>query len=193
MNLNSKQKFLELSKRYSALIIIIFLTVLFAALNPRFLSAVNITNIVRQASIMIIVACGATFIMIAGDVDISCGGLACLAAIIAAICMKKGMGIPVAITVAVLSGTLFGLLSGILVSRFAFPPMIATLCVTNLTTGIGNLITNGTAIYDLPDEFLVLGRGYIGPIPVQVVIMQLLQLYQAVCFPVQLTAAIFMQ
>ena len=76
MNLNSKQKFLELSKRYSALIIIIFLTVLFAALNPRFLSAVNITNIVRQASIMIIVACGATFIMIAGDVDISCGGLA---------------------------------------------------------------------------------------------------------------------
>lgn len=37
--------------------------------------------------------------------------------------------------------------------------------------GIGNLITNGTAIYDLPDEFLVLGRGYIGPIPVQVVIM----------------------
>ena len=167
MNLNSKQKFLELSKRYSALIIIIFLTVLFAALNPRFLSAVNITNIVRQASIMIIVACGATFIMIAGDVDISCGGLACLAAI----CMKKGMGIPVAITVAVLSGTLFGLLSGILVSRFAFPPMIATLCVTNLTTGIGNLITNGTANYDLPDEFLVLGRGYIGPIPVQVVIM----------------------
>ena len=44
--------------------------------------------------------------------------------------------------------------------------MIATLCVTNLTMGIGNLITNGTAIYDLPDEFLVLGRGYIGPIPV---------------------------
>ena len=39
MNLNSKQKFLELSKRYSALIIIIFLVVLFAALNPRFLSA----------------------------------------------------------------------------------------------------------------------------------------------------------
>ena len=162
MNLNSKQKFLELSKRYSALIIIIFLVVLFAALNPRFLSAVNITNIVRQAAIMIIVACGATFIMIAGDVDISCGGVACIAAIIAAICMKKGMGVPVAITVAV---------SGILVSRFAFPPMIATLCVTNLTTGIGNLITNGTAIYDLPDEFLVLGRGYIGPIPVQVVIM----------------------
>ena len=109
--------------------------------------------------------------MIAGDVDISCGGVACIAAIIAAICMKKGMGVPVAITVAVLTGTLFGLLSGILVSRFAFPPMIATLCVTNLTTGIGNLITNGTAIYDLPDEFLVLGRGYIGPIPVQVVIM----------------------
>ena len=48
MNLNSKQKFLELSKRYSALIIIIFLVVLFAALNPRFLSAVNITNIVRH-------------------------------------------------------------------------------------------------------------------------------------------------
>ena len=56
MNLNSKQKFLELSKRYSTLIIIIFLTVLFTALNPRFLSAVNITNIVRQAAIMIIVA-----------------------------------------------------------------------------------------------------------------------------------------
>ena len=108
MNLNSKQKFLELSKRYSTLIIIIFLTVLFTALNPRFLSAVNITNIVRQAAIMIIVACGATFIMIAGDVDISCGGVACLASIIAAICMTKGMGILVSITVAVLTGTLFG-------------------------------------------------------------------------------------
>lgn len=118
MNLNSKQKFLELSKRYSTLIIIIFLTVLFTALNPRFLSAVNITNIVRQAAIMIIVACGATFIMIAGDVDISCGGVACLASIIAAICMTKGMGILVSITVAVLTGTLFGLLSGIVTNEF---------------------------------------------------------------------------
>lgn len=138
-----KSKLMEIRKQYSIVLVILVLGVLFTAMNGRFISEANLINIVRQASVMIIVGCGATFIMIAGDVDISVGGVACLCAVITSVLIKMNVSILLAIFVGVLTGALFGLISGVLVSYFAFPPMIATLGMMNLCTGIANLVTNG--------------------------------------------------
>lgn len=165
-----KSKLMEIRKQYSIVLVILVLGVLFTAMNGRFISEANLINIVRQASVMIIVGCGAKFIMIAGDVDISVGGVACLCAVITSVLIKMNVSILLAIFVGVLTGALFGLISGVLVSYFAFPPMIATLGMMNLCTGIANLVTNGTAISNLPEQFQILGRGYVGVIPILVII-----------------------
>lgn len=173
-----KNKLIEIRKRYSIVLVILALTVLFTLLNNRFISEANLINIIRQASIMIIVGCGATFIMIAGDVDISVGGVACLCAVVTSIMIRMNVPVVLAVLAGILTGGLFGLISGILVAWFAFPPMIATLGMMNLCTGIANLVTNGTAISDLPEKFQILGRGYVGDIPILAIIMAVIT---AVC------------
>lgn len=170
MHKSIRHALVNIRKKYSIVLVILALVMFFTILNPRFISEANLINIIRQASIMIVVGCGATFIMIAGDVDVSVGGVACLCAVIASVLIKIGVPLPVSILAAVIMGAVCGLISGTLVSFFAFPPMIATLAMMNLCTGIANLATNGTAISNLPDAFQVLGRGYIGNIPILVLI-----------------------
>lgn len=135
------------------------------------MSVSNLTNIIRQASIMIVVACGSTFVMIGGNIDIAVGAVGCLTSIVTALMMKSGVSMFVAIPVALVLSSFLGMCSGMLVTKYTIPPMIATLAMMNLCTGVANLLTSGTAVYGLPENFDLWGRGYIGPIPMQVVVM----------------------
>lgn len=158
--------------KFGIVLVMIVLTVIFTSIEPGFISTANIINIIRQASIMIIVACGATFVMVAGGIDVSVGGVACLTGIIVAKLLSIGM--PVALTLLLGAGVggVLGLCSGMMVSHFHIAPMIATLAIMNLANGAANLATGGTAVYNLPESFIMLGRGYIaGIIPLQVIIM----------------------
>lgn len=158
--------------KFGIVLVMIVLTVIFTSMEPGFISTANIINIIRQASIMIIVACGATFVMVAGGIDVSVGGVACLTGIIVAKLLSIGMSVALALLLGAGVGGVLGLCSGMMVSHFHIAPMIATLAIMNLANGAANLTTGGTAVYDLPESFSMLGRGYIaGIIPIQVIIM----------------------
>ena len=131
-------------------------------------------NIVRQSAVMIIVAMGVTFVMISGELDLSIGGVACLTGMVVSKLLTSGVSIPVAILIGLLLGALLGLFNGILTTKFNLPSMIVTLATMNLANGSASLITGGTAIYNLPQEFEFLGRGFIFGIPAQVVFMVIL-------------------
>ena len=161
----------RLLEQFSIIIMIFLLGVLFSVINTRFMSVSNLTNIIRQASIMIVVACGSTFVMIGGNIDIAVGAVGCLTSIVTALMMKSGVSMFVAIPVALVLSSFLGMCSGMLVTKYTIPPMIATLAMMNLCTGVANLLTSGTAVYGLPENFDLWGRGYIGPIPMQVVVM----------------------
>ena len=165
--------FQDALKKYSLPIIIVLLCTVFTATNPIFISGANLMNVVRQSAIMIIFAVGATFVMISGMIDISITGVACVSSMIAAILMQNGTPMALGILAAFGVGILFGLLNGFLVTRFNLAPMIVTLATNNLAAGATLLISGGTAVYRLPENFMLLGRGYIGILPVQVVIMAL--------------------
>ena len=143
--------------KFGIVLVMIVLTVIFTSIEPGFISTANIINIIRQASIMIIVACGATFVMVAGGIDVSVGGVACLTGIIVAKLLSIGM--PVALTLLLGAGVggVLGLCSGMMVSHFHIAPMIATLAIMNLANGAANLATGGTAVYNLPESFIMLG------------------------------------
>lgn len=158
--------------KFGIVLVMIVLTVIFTSMEPGFISTANIINIIRQASIMIIVACGATFVMVAGGIDVSVGGVACLTGIIVAKLLSIGMPVALALLLGAGVGGVLGLCSGMMVSHFHIAPMIATLAIMNLANGAANLTTGGTAVYNLPESFIMLGRGYIaGIIPLQVIIM----------------------
>ena len=161
------------------LLMLILLTILFTALDRTFLSAANWMNIIRQASVNIIVAMGMTFVMISGEMDLSIGGIACVTGMTACNLMTSGIGVFPAVLLGLLLGVLFGFASGFLITTFHLPAMIVTLAMMNIANGAASLLTGGTAIYGLPDGFKIFGRGMIGPIPVQVVTMFVIA---AVCY-----------
>lgn len=131
--------------KFGIVLVMIVLTVIFTSMEPGFISTANIINIIRQASIMIIVACGATFVMVAGGIDVSVGGVACLTGIIVAKLLSIGMPVALALLLGAGVGGVLGLCSGMMVSHFHIAPMIATLAIMNLANGAANLTTGGTA------------------------------------------------
>lgn len=161
----------EMIRKYGLLVIIAVLCIIFTCLNPVFVTPANLLNIVRQGSVMIIFSVGITFVLIGGVMDLSVSGVACVTSMIAAIVMDGGGHPFIAAIAAVLTGMLFGFLNGILVTKFKLNAFIVTLATQNIAAGATLLLTNGTAIYNLPKSFVQLGRGYIGILPMQVIIM----------------------
>lgn len=155
----------------SILCIILILAILFTILNAAFITPDNLMNIVRQASVNIIMAMGVTFVMVSGEIDMSIGGVACLSGISAALMLKSGMNIALVIPLGLCIGLAVGFVNGFVVTRFKLPSMIVTLAMMNITNGTASLLTSGTAVYGLPEGFSFLGRGYVGIFPFQVVVM----------------------
>lgn len=160
--------------------VIVALCVIFTCLNSTFIAGANLMNIVRQSAVMIIVAMGVTFVMISGELDLSIGGVACLTGMVVSKMLTTGVSMPVAILAGLLLGAGIGLVNGLLTTKFKLPSMIVTLATMNLANGSASLITGGTAIYNLPEEFSFLGRGFILGIPAQVVFMVIIVVICAV-------------
>jgi ribose/xylose/arabinose/galactoside ABC-type transport system permease subunit len=175
-----KNKPKKMTNQIGLIAVIAALCVVFTVLNSSFIVPENIVNIVRQSSVMIIVAMGATFVMISGELDLSIGGIACLTGIVVSLTLTNGVSLGVSIVIGLCIGILFGALNGFLTTKFRLPSMIVTLATMNIANGSASLLTGGTAIYGLPDSFEFIGRGYIGFLPAQVVFMILIVIICAV-------------
>lgn len=150
------------------IIIFIFLSIT----CEKFLTPNNIINVVRQMCVTGVVAFGAAFVVLGGEIDLSQGGLACLSGCLAAkLIVENGMNMWVAILLVLILGIITGICMGATVTYLHVDSFIATLGYSYILQGIVLLLTNSQPISGLPDEFLIIGRGYIGAIPVPVVIL----------------------
>jgi D-xylose transport system permease protein len=96
--------------------------------EPRFLSSVNLTNLVLQATAVGLVAVGVTLVLLLGEIDLSVGAVSGLCgAIMAVLIEQKGWSPYLGIAVAVLAGTAIGLFQGSVFTRFAIPSFVVTL------------------------------------------------------------------
>ena len=160
---------------FAILAVLLLMIIVLTIMNPVFLSMDNLVNIARQISMVAIVAIGMTFVLIIGEIDLSVGHIACLSGIIVAKCLTLNMGIPLSCLMALLVGALLGFANGFINTQFKIPSFIVTLGMDNIAYGIVLVITNAYPITGLPEGFKVIGRGYVGVIPVPVIIM-------AVCY-----------
>ena len=127
-------------------------------LTDRFLSPLNLTNILVQSSIMAVIAIGMTFVIIGGGFDLSVGSTVALAGCIAAMMIVK-FGVAVGVLAGVAAGGAVGLANGMIIAKLGVNPFITTLGTMVLVRGVVYLITGGAPVGDegLPAAFIAFG------------------------------------
>ena len=137
----------------------LFVLCAFTALaTDRFLSPLNLTNILVQSSIMAVIALGMTFVIIGGGFDLSVGSTVALSGCIAALVMVKA-GLVLGIVAGIAAGVLVGLLNGVVIAVLGVNAFITTLGTMVLVRGVVFLITAGAPVGDegLPSSFVAFG------------------------------------
>jgi len=150
-----------------------------------FFTPANFQSMAFQFPEYAILSLAMMFAMLTGGIDLSVIGTANLSTIIAAIVMTTlfpdGSGsmaliLMTSVFTALIIGSLCGLFNGICIAGVGIPPILATLGTGLMFTGIGVVITGGSAVINFPEAFAVIGNGTIGPVPVPVIIFAVLAL-----------------
>lgn len=130
-----------------------------ALMTDRFLTPLNLANILVQSSIMAVIAIGMTFVIVGGGFDLSVGSTAALSGCVGAAAMLKA-GILVGILAGILAGTLVGLVNGLVIAVLEVNPFITTLGTMVLVRGVVFLLTGGAPVggeEGLPRAFVAFG------------------------------------
>lgn len=145
------------------------LCIVTAALSEAFLTTTNLINILRQVSINGILAAGLTLVIITGGIDLSVGSVLALTSAIAVNLIQYGF-FP-AVIVALLLGGILGAFTGLGVTKLNIPPFVATLGMMATARGLTLVYTGGYPLMPPRNTlFRFIGSGYVGPIPVPVII-----------------------
>jgi ribose transport system permease protein len=150
--------------------VLVVICILFAFLTPNFLTQNNMVNVVRQASINIVLAAGMTFVILTGGIDLAVGSVLGFTAVIAVVVsLIPGLDWA-AVPMALLAGALVGVLTGMTVAYIGLPPFIVTLGTYTAIRGAAYLAAGGTTVINSKIGFAWLGNGYVGPVPWLVII-----------------------
>jgi len=139
------------------------------AINPAFLSGGNLRDMLVQSVPAIVVACGLTFVVILGEIDISVGSLmGALAMLLGLLASPSHAGWPVgaAIALVLIAGAGVGLLNGLLVAYGQMPSIIVTLGMKTVLAGLTLVLMNGQWIVDLPRGLRFFGIGTFLRVPI---------------------------
>jgi ribose/xylose/arabinose/galactoside ABC-type transport system permease subunit len=139
-----------------------------AVFTPRFATVSNTLNMLRQVSTTMLVAIGMTFVIASRGIDLTVGSTMALISIIVALLIKYGM--VVAISFALSSALLVGILNGFLISHLKLDALITTLAALIMWRGVAQVIGDGQIVPFSHPTFAALGQGYLGFIPIPVVI-----------------------
>lgn len=172
-NMKTKRPF-KMSLVWSSLgvwLLVIVMFIILAISTDTFFTSTNVINLVRQVSVNAMVALGTAFVVFGGEIDLSTGAILALGGVVCSkLMVEAGMSVPIAIIITVAVGMLVGLVSGLIITTFGLNSFIVTLGMQYVLQGISLLLTNSQPVSNLPKSFLILGRGYIGPIPIPVII-----------------------
>lgn len=161
-------KFIQNNREITALLAVLLLFVLPGFLDRQYLSVQTLTMVYSSAQILILLAMGATLVMLTRNIDVSVGSITGMCAVLLGMLLNAGYSLPVACVATLLLGLLAGFFNGVLVAWLKIPAIVATLGTLGLYRGIMLLWTGGKWIEGLPAELkqlsapLLLGVSAIG-------------------------------
>ncbi len=155
------------------IVIFILWCVYLSLATDTFLTDRNIFTVLRQTSIVSIVAIGEMLVMLMGAMDISLAAVLGFSGVISAGLLTANDLPPLlAGAIGVGIGGLVGLINGLLVTKVKINAIIATLGMMNVLNGIAFIYAQGQTIYgEQLESIAFLARGYVGPVPVPVILM----------------------
>jgi ribose transport system permease protein len=160
-------------------LVLIMLSLVIASINPRFLSPINISNIARQSSILLIIALGETIIILMGCIDLSIEGLMAISGVLVSfLVLNQGAssgwqgvlppnlnwgiwGVLIAVGVA----TLMGFLNGLIYTKLRIPSFMVTLGMWSIGTGLATWLYGGYPLRILDPTLVSWAKESTGPIP----------------------------
>jgi len=148
-------------------ILIVFFSIMS---RGRFITISNILTVARQVSLSIIVGVGLTFVMITANIDLAVGSYLALSGAFVAAILYYGTPWYLALLIIMIGMALIGMLVGVIVAKQRLNSLITTLAMMSVARGVALAYTGGAPIYIKNNAFISLGTGYIGPIPIPVVI-----------------------
>jgi ribose transport system permease protein len=167
---NARAGYGTLVQSLGILPVLILICALFAFLNPSFLTGNNLLNVLRQASINIVLAAGMTMVILTGGIDLSVGSILASTAVLSLIASRAPEFQGLTIAIPLVAGLVMGVINGLLVAYVGLPPFIATLGSMTALRGAAYLFANGTTIINNDLNFAWIGNNDLWGIPWLVII-----------------------
>ncbi|WP_114286158.1 ABC transporter permease [Candidatus Halocynthiibacter alkanivorans] len=145
--------------KFSALLTLVILVVVFSFGNAAFLSVNNGLTILLQTSVIGLLGIGMTMVIITGGIDLSVGSVLALSGTVTGMMVKSGLPVVPAMLLGVLTGAACGLFNGFVITKMRITPFVATLGMMLIARGFALQLTGAAPISRLGDAFGVLGNG----------------------------------
>jgi ribose transport system permease protein len=167
----ARARFASIAQQHGALIALILVCIFATIRYETFLTPENLLNVLRQNSMLGLVALGMTFVILTRGIDLSVGSLIAVAGVVAA--NLAGRGLLVALLAGVVVTATLGLINGVVIAKARIQPFIVTLAMMIAARGLALAVTGEESVRVGRDAsgFTWLGRGYLGPLPIPVVIL----------------------
>jgi ribose transport system permease protein len=165
VGLSGEPAFLLGSRLTALMLLVIGLSIV----SPSFLTAGNLSNVFRQASLQFVMSAGLTVVILTGGIDLSIGAVVGLSACLGGAFLATG-NIVGGVAAALAVGFGCGLVNGALVSYLRIPSFIATYGMLWIAFGLSYVFMRGEVIFGFPASFRFIGTGNVGGIPMIVVV-----------------------
>jgi ribose transport system permease protein len=161
----------QILQQVGVFIALIVLSAFFSiASKGRFSSPENLLTVARQVSMTVIAGIGMTLIMITGNIDLAVGSYLALSGIFLANTILFGVPWWIAIILTMVALGLVQALVGTTIAKQKLSSLIVTLAMLSIARGVALSWAGGKPVYIENTDFLKIGNGYWGPIPVPVII-----------------------
>lgn len=164
-------------RAYGALLGMVAVLVLVAAIKPSFLSSANVLNVLRQSTVLVILASGLTVVLMLRGVDLSVAQITDASALAAAALLVHGQPVWVAFAAPLVLGTLIGAFNGLMMAYLGVPAIIGTLGTMFIVRSGELIYSKGSEpqiLFTLPkavtQDFLFLGQKAVGAVPVLILL-----------------------
>jgi galactofuranose transport system permease protein len=169
MSLTARRRRAGIGATHAATAALVALVFVNSWLTPNFATVANLWNVLLQVSTVLLVSVGMTFVIATGGIDLSVGSVMALSGAIAAVLIDRGIGVALACGLA--GGLAVGALNGALTAYLRVQPIVVTLATLIAVRGVAQVVSHDGELVTIQNAaFAVLGRGYLGPVPVRVAI-----------------------
>ena len=165
--------FARFYERFGTMLLLVIVFIAASIISPNFLTRANLTNVLRQITVIVVIGCGCCLVLISSNINIAYDGLIACLGTASCMVMAAKQSLVLAIIVGLIIGAVFEYLYGIFVTVYKIPGFIVGLAFSSLSKGIILIATGSRSVPKSQlGNYKVLGQGYIfGVIPISVIIM----------------------